>query len=327
MLQFMQQAVQVGLPGSAAVTLVGNVVPLDPEPALFAAMLQGWERQQRSRVLQEDTISDRLCVVRRMVAFSGLYPWQWSAAEVEAFFSTLRSGSRPVTAATARNYQVALRLFLGFLIDDRYGWRQQCQDRFGQEPQQLLDEWNTRAHLSDFEGGPGRRPLSYDEVQALFDAADERVEQIRALGRKGALAAQRDAALLKMVYAFGLRRREAWGLDLSDLRHNPQVAVFGRFGAVFVRWGKAARGCPPKRRTVLTVPEMDWIVPVLEQWIDELRPRFSPGSLSSLWVTERCSRLGRRGIDDAFTTAREAAGLDPTLTLHSLRHSYVISPA
>jgi integrase len=106
------------------------------------------------------------------------------------------------------------------------------------------------------EGQPHRRPLTYDEVQALFDAADGRVEEIRSRGRKGALAAQRDAALLKTVYAFGLRRREAWGLDLADLRHNPQVRQFARYGAVFVRWGKSSNGSPPKRRTVLTVPEM-----------------------------------------------------------------------
>jgi site-specific recombinase XerD len=323
MLQFMQQAVVGGLPGSAALTLAANVVPLDPELAVFEGMLAGWERQQRSRVLQEDTISGRVGLVRRLSKFSDLYPWQWSAAEVEAFFDGLRSGPRPITASTARNYQVAIRLFLDFVTDARYGWGQQCQERFGRAPLQVLDEWNSRAHVADFEGAPGRRPLTYDEVQALFDAADGRAEQIRARGRKGVLPALRDAAMLKTVYAFGLRRREAWGLDVADMRHNPKVAGFGRFGAVFVRWGKASRGSPPKRRTVLTVPEMDWIVPVLQQWVDELRPRFSPGSLPSLWVTERCSRLGRRGIDEAFTTARTAAGLDPALDLHALRHSYV----
>ena len=71
-------------------------------------------------------------------------------------------------------------------------------------------------------------------MQALFDAADGQVEEIRSRGRKGALAAQRDAALLKTVYAFGLRRREAWGLDLADLRHNPRARQFAGYGAVFV---------------------------------------------------------------------------------------------
>lgn len=311
------------MPGSAALTLAANVVPLDPEPAVFRAMLEGWGRQQRSRALKEDTIAGRVGVVQRLAAFSGLYPWQWTVAEVEAFFDGLRSGLRPITVSTTRNYQVAVRLFLAFASDARYGWPQECLGRFGQPPRQLLDEWNTVGHRVDFEGQPGRRPLTYDEVQALFDAADERVEKIRSRGRKGALAAQRDAVVLKTVYAFGLRRREVWGLDLSDLRHNPKIPGFGRFGAVFVRWGKASRGSPPKRRTVFTVPEMDWVVPVLQQWVDQVRPQFSPGVLPAMWVTERCSRLGRRGVNDAFVAARTAAGLDPRLDLHSLRHSYV----
>lgn len=310
-------------PGPAALLLTDNVLLLDPAAVVFNAMLEGWERQQQSRVLQKTTIAGRAWVVRRLATFSNLYPWQWSAEEVEAFFTALQSGSRPLAPSTMRNYEVSVRMFLAFVTDARYGWQQVCQERFGEIPRQLLDEWNTVAHKVDFEGQPGRRPLTYDEVQALFDAADGRVEQIRAAGRKGALAAQRDSALLKTVYAFGLRRREVWGLDLSDLRHNPRVASFGRYGAVFVRWGKASRGSPPKRRTVLTVPEMDWIVPVLQQWVEDTRPRFSPRSLSAMWVTERCSRLSRRSVDEAFAAARTAAGLDPALDLHSLRHSYV----
>ena len=47
-----------------------------------------------------------------------------------------------------------------------------------------------------------RRPLSYDEVQALFDAADARVGKIRDCGVKGSLGAARDAAVLKTLYAF-----------------------------------------------------------------------------------------------------------------------------
>jgi integrase len=75
-------------------------------------------------------------------------------------------------------------------------------------------------------------------VQALFDAADGLVDGIRARHCKGALAAMRDAALLKTFYAFGLRRREAWGLDLADLRHNPKIPAFGRYGGLFIRWGQ-----------------------------------------------------------------------------------------
>jgi hypothetical protein len=49
-------------------------------------------------------------------------------------------------------------------------------------------------HVTDYEGDPRRRPLTYDEIQALFDAADGHVEDIRARECKGGLAAMRDAA-------------------------------------------------------------------------------------------------------------------------------------
>ncbi|WP_367892054.1 tyrosine-type recombinase/integrase [Streptomyces sp. JUS-F4] len=165
--------------------------------------------------------------------------------------------------------------------------------------------------------------MTYDELQALFDAADDRVEQTRKRRRKGVLAAWRDAVMLKQVYAYGTRRRETSMLDLSDLRHNPRAKDYGRFGALEVRFGKASRGSPPKRRTVLTVPEADWIVSVLEEWVDEVRPGFSPGGHPALWVTERCGRLGVRRLDEVFTIVREHAALPPELDLHCLRHTYI----
>ncbi|TWF82213.1 phage integrase family protein [Pseudonocardia hierapolitana] len=309
-------------PGSARLVLAEGVSYLDPAPAVFEAMLQGWARQQRVRFLKAETIQRRQDLVRRVVRFSGQYPWEWTAAELEAFIDSRRSAAQ-IVVSTARGYLGGLQMFLGYLTDPRYGWPEACRERFGRAPVQLLGEWNTIAHVSAYEGGPGRRPLSYDEVQALFDAADGLVDEIRARGRKGGLAAQRDAAVLKTVYAFGLRRQEAWGLDLADLRRNPKVPGFGQMGALLVRWGKSSRGSPPKRRTVLLVPEMDWVVPLLEQWLHEVRPRFGPGGHPALFTTERRGRMSMRGINDAFVAARDAAGLDGVLDLHCLRHSYV----
>ncbi|MFE2874198.1 hypothetical protein ACFXG6_07545 [Streptomyces roseus] len=42
------------LPGSVRLVLPQGVVHLDPEPAVFDAMLEGWARQQRSRFLNFD---------------------------------------------------------------------------------------------------------------------------------------------------------------------------------------------------------------------------------------------------------------------------------
>ncbi|WHP16484.1 tyrosine-type recombinase/integrase [Cellulomonas sp. ES6] len=306
--------------GAARLVLVEGVGLLHPETSVTDAMLDGWARQQRVRFLKASTVSHRVRMVRRMIEFSNLYPWQWTAPEVEAF---VVGQSGATAASTIRAYTADLRMFLEYLTDPRYGWVPVCLERFGEAPQQVIDEWNSVTHTSAYEGAPGRRPLTYQEVQRLFDAADDIVEAVRARKRKGALAAQRDAAILKTVYAYGLRRREAWGLDLSDLRRNPKVPAFGQFGALYVRWGKAKRGGTPRRRTVMLVPEMDWIVPVLDQWLEEVRPRFDPGQHAALWATERRSRLDWRGINDAFAEARDAAGLDKELDLHCLRHSYV----
>lgn len=222
-----------------------------------------------------------------------------------------------------RDYEVSLRLFVEYLSDSRYEWARVCREQFGEVPQEVFHEGNSVQHVVEYEGDPRRRPLTYDEVQALFDSADARPSRIAGQGRKGALCALRDAAILKTIYAYGLRRGEASRLDLVDLRRNPRAPRFGTCGSLMVRYGKAQTGSPPKRRTVLTVPEMDWIVDVLDHYLAEVRPRFQPGSHPALWITERVGRLSPRSINEAFVAAREDAGLDPALDLHCLRHSYV----
>jgi site-specific recombinase XerD len=76
--------------------------------------------------------------------------------------------------------------------------------------------------------------------------------------------------------------------------------------------------------TVLLVPEFDWWVPGMRQWLEQARERFAPdGSLDALWVTERRTRLSAGYLDRRFAELRDEAGLSKDLTLHSLRHSYV----
>nr|CRL76183.1 site-specific recombinase XerD [Mycolicibacterium malmesburyense] len=108
-----------------------------------------------------------------------------------------------------------------------------------------------------------------------------------------------------------------------DLRGNAKAPEYGQFGLVSVRWGKASKGSPPKRRSVLTVPEMDWVVEALDHYLSEVRPTLVPKTFPALWVTERVSRLSPRAVNEAFVTARDHAGLDKSLDLHCLRHSYV----
>ncbi|WP_327320492.1 tyrosine-type recombinase/integrase [Streptomyces sp. NBC_01235] len=228
-------------PGSVRLALAPNVVLLNPEPAVSSAMKEGWARQQSARFLQASTIQPRLRLIQRFEEFTGLYPWQWTPADGEAFIVHLRSGSKPIQLSTARAYEVAIELFVEFLT----------------------------------------------------------------------------------IYAYGTRRTESSKVDLVDLRRHRKAPQFGTAGSMTVRYGKSSKGTPPKRRTVLLVPEMDWVVDVLDEWVHEIRPRLSPDRHPALWVTERVGRMSPRSINEAFVTARQDAGLDEDLDLHCLRHSYI----
>jgi integrase/recombinase XerC len=314
---------RVTVPGAAHLVLAPGVVHLDEPAAVFAAMLAGWARQQRSRLLSEATIAPRLALVERFSAFAESLPWEWTAGDVEDFTVSLMSGAGRLAPSTIRSYHATLRLFCDYLLDGRYGWVTQCEDRFGQIPSQVCHDFNTAAHLVDYEGRPGRRPFTYDELQALFDLVDDKVDEVARSGRKGALAALRDAQMVKTAYAFGLRRRELCYLDVADLRPNPQMPRWGTYGAVHVRYAKSSRGSAPRRRTVLAVPEFDWAIAGLRQWVEQARPLLRPGSRHELWLTERRQRVSVRTMDERFQRLREQAGLPADLTLHCLRHSYV----
>lgn len=211
------------LAGAAHLELAGNVAHLRPEQAVFEAMLAGWCGQQSSRYLSLITISQREAVLRRFAGFTGSWPWEWTAGDMEDWSSALRSGPSPRSHATVRYYQNSVAMFLAYLTDRRYGWGEECLRRFGTHPVQVCHEWNTVRHTSDHEGRPQVRPFTRVELQKFFDFADEQVARADRLGRKGSLAAFRDATLFKVIYAYGLRRNEAAMLDVSDFTRNPKA--------------------------------------------------------------------------------------------------------
>src|SRR5699024_1157848 len=128
-----------------------------------------------------------------------------------------------------------------YLIDPNYDWVEICEHQFGNHPVQVCLPWNTVAHKAQYEGSGKRRPLTFDEVETLFDTADAKVEELASSGKKGALAALRDSQIFKTAYAFGLRRNELAQLDLADLHYNSEAKHWGRYAAVHVRWGESRR--------------------------------------------------------------------------------------
>ena len=189
----------------------------------------------------------------------------------------------------------------------------------------VCHEWNTIAHLSGYEGRPEARPFSRQELQLFLDYADGQVDRAVRARRKGALAAYRDATLFKVIYGWGLRRIETSRLDVADWGRNPAAPEFGRHGMLHVRYGKAKRGQPPRRRNVASV--MGWAVEAVADYVENIRPKFGCDGHPALWVTERGGRVRPPEINARFEAYRDALGLPQVLTPHSLRHSYVICTA
>jgi integrase/recombinase XerC len=296
--------------------LVGAATPLHPESALFEAMIEGWRRQHSARRLSPTITRCRERTVRRFQEFCGSWPWEWRAEQLEAWVAQGQWAH-----STIRSYEGSISLFLAYVCDPRYEWGQACAERVGAVPVQICHEGNTAIHVADYEGRPERRPLTREELQALLDTADGAVHEAALSARKGWLAAFRDATLLKVIYGWGLRRREAAMLDVTDFGPNPAAPELGGFGVCQVRFGKAMRGSPPRRRAVVSV--MPWAVDALAQYVQEVRPLHGePARGPALWLTERGSRISPRRVDERFAQWRVAAGLPAELSVHCMRHSY-----
>lgn len=307
-------------PGAVGLHLVGDLPLLRPDEQVFTAMLDGWRNQQLARNLAFSTIEGREKVVRAFARHADAFPWAWSPQMVDEWLGDLRS-VRHLRRSTLRNYQGSVRSFCSFITDPAYGWAATCEERFGAHPIQVVHEWNTAVHVEEAEADPSKRAFTRLELQAFFDHADDQVGRVRGRGRKGWLPAFRDAMLFKTAYAFGLRRNETRMLDAVDFGRNPEGPEFGEYGVLYVRHGKAKKGSPPKRRSVLTV--FDWSAEILQQWNEEVRPSFPTAGSGALWPSERSARVGFSQMNARFTTYRDALGLDDGLDFHSFRRSYV----
>ncbi|TLW89257.1 site-specific integrase [Saccharomonospora piscinae] len=283
-------------------------------------MLDGWRNQQLARNLAHGTVEAQVRRVERFFKQVEVYPWLWTLQLVDEWFADLRAVNHCATS-TVRGYQGAMRGFCNFIVDPAYGWAAECEKRFGTHPVQVITEANAAAHVEESETNPRKRAFTREELQALFDHADEEIARKRALGRKGWLSAFRDVTMFKICYGFGLRRNELRMLDAADFSRNPYGPEFGDYGVCQVRYGKARKGSPPKRRGVLCV--WTWTAETLEQWFTEVRPLFERDNNPAAWPSERGLRVGCWQLHHRFATYREELGLDPVLDLHSLRRSYV----
>jgi integrase/recombinase XerD len=192
----------VGVDAVGRVRLVASVPLLHPEQQMVEEMLAGWRNQQLSRNLQFATIDQRIRYVQRFIGHVNEHPWDWTPALVEEYFGDLRSVKR-LSHSTLRGHQSALRHFTDYICNPDYGWDRACEQLFGTHPSQVFFDWNTASHVQGYEGRPVKRPFTREELQWLFDHADDEVERVAASGRKGWQAAYRDAVMLRWPTPMG----------------------------------------------------------------------------------------------------------------------------
>ena len=219
------------------------------------------------------------------------------------------TGEKHLAPSTIRGYQTRSSAVQRVPVRWPLRLGRGCEDAFGlgEHPVPICHEWNTIAHLNDYEGDPEARPLTREELQRFLDYADDQVDRAVRAKRKGALAAYRDATLFKVIYGWGLRRTETSKLDVVDWGRNPAAPEFGRYGMLHVRYGKAMRGQPPRRRNVPSV--MGWAVDAVADYVENVRPRFGCADHPALWVTERGGRIKPAEINARFVAYRDALGL------------------
>jgi integrase/recombinase XerD len=202
--------------------------------------------------------------------------WRRDPEPVRAFVNGLRRvGRRPTTQARK---VAAIRSFYGFALREGIAERDVAA---------LFDSPRPGSYLPDV--------LHADDVQRILDAPspDDPV-------------GIRDAAILELLYACGLRVSELTGLDTDriDLA-GLQVRVIGKGN----RERRVPMGEPARERLhrYLTGPRVAWTA---------RRPT------AAAFVSQRGNRLARESVSRLVRRWTEQAGVTGRVTPHTFRHSF-----
>lgn len=209
-------------------------------------------------------------------------PESWAEVNREiitGYLSQLKE--RGYASSTVARKVAALKSFFHFLMSQGF---------ITEDPTTRLDSPKIKKRLP--------RTLSGEDVERLL------VAPLKEAGSK----AQRDAALLELLYATGMRVTELVTLKLEDI----DLAA----GVVRVQRGRASK---------------DRIIPIRERAISALRNYIEQGRASlckpgdettALFLNHRGQQLTRQGTWLIIKEYAQAAGIQVAVTPHVLRHSF-----
>ena len=188
-----------------------------------------------------------------------------------------RKGYRDTT--TARKV-ASLKSFFGFLSENG-----------------IIAEDPTESLASPHVGRSLPKYLTEEEVTRLLDLAS----------KQGSNENQRDATILELLYATGLRVGELVSLNVRDI---------DLIESNIRCWGKGA-----KERIVYLYPKA---VLELKRYLNRVRPALlgNHRGETALFVNHRGERLTRQWVWTILKAYGEKAGISQRITPHTLRHSF-----
>ena len=204
----------------------------------------------------------------------------FSAADVQAVLAQLLDLQRK--ASSLARMRVSLRRFFAWMVEERLR---------ADDPTVLLEAVRHEKPLP--------RSLSEAEVERLLAAPDLATP-----------AGLRDAAMLELLYACGLRVSELVGLPLS--------AVFLQEAVLRVR-GKGDK--------VRLVPMGEQAAEMVERYCREARPLLLEGRVSDvLFIAARGGAMNRRTFWKLIHDYAIAVGIRTAVSPHTLRHAFATHP-
>ena len=219
--------------------------------------------------------------------------------------------------ATRLRNQSALQSYARYLADPMFPWKERYLRLLGAAITDPFVNGNARRHFYQ----PYARdvqPMLPEQYRKLFAYADALTDSP---SPARSISAHRNAVMLKLALASGARRNELMTINRGDILRNASIPTYGDHGGLLIRNGKSKAFGPPRERTIYVTPVHDFIVKVLEQYTEMIRPEF-PNVSERLFVKTTGEPITSNSASSMFAHYCREVGIPKGFGFHSLRRSF-----